>query len=160
MKPLTNALLLLLQIAAIASSSLSSLSAAGESPPSGITCADSSSSLQLNECLTPGKAICSSNGSWAFGIDEADQRIKLWQGDQVRFSIAFICLFLFWKACNGTTQASISSRCLLRFLCRLDEELGCVIMHEETNQMKDHRWHISVAHHHYSLGRLSVVPFF
>ena len=91
MKPSTNALLLLLQIDAIASSSLSSLSAAGESPPSGITCADSSSSLQLNECLTAGKAICSSNGSWAFGIDPADQRIKLWHGDQVRFIVA--CLF-------------------------------------------------------------------
>ena len=88
MKPSTNALLLL-QIAAVALSTPSSLAAA-ESLPAGVTCADSSS-LQLNECLTAGKAICSSNGSWAFGIDPADQRIKLWHGDQVRFIVA--CLF-------------------------------------------------------------------
>ena len=86
MKPSTNALLLLLQIAALTSSSL----AAAESLPSGITCADSSS-LQLNECLTVGEAICSPSEGWAFGIDPADQRIKLWHGDQVRFIVA--CLF-------------------------------------------------------------------
>ena len=98
MKPSTNALLLLM-VAAIASSP-SSLAAA-DGPPAGITCTDPSL-LQLNECLTAGNAICS-KGGWAFGIDPADQRIKLWEGGQVRFSIAFICSFLFWKACSGTT---------------------------------------------------------
>ena len=86
MKPSTNsgspsAALLLLQIAAITSSS-SSLAAAG------VTCADSSS-LQLNECLTPGNAICSPSEGWAFGIDATDQRIKLWEGDRTRKTVLF-----------------------------------------------------------------------
>ena len=88
MKPSANALLLL--IAASASSS-SSLAAAADSPPAGVTCTDSSS-IQLNECLTAGNAICSPSEGWAFGIDPADQRIKLWKGDQVRFSFAVGCL--------------------------------------------------------------------
>ena len=87
MKPSTNALLLLLLIAASVSSS-SSLAAAADSPPAGVTCAGDLSSLQLNECLTAGNAICSPSGGWAFGIDPADQRIKLWKGDQVRFRFA------------------------------------------------------------------------
>ena len=71
MKPSANALLLLL-IAASASSSSSSSLAAADSSPAGVTCTDSSS-LQLNECLTAGNAICSSSEGWAFGIDPADQ---------------------------------------------------------------------------------------
>ena len=90
MKPSANALLLL--IAASVSSS-SSLAAAADSPPAGVACAAADpSSLQLNECLTAGNAICSPSEGWAFGIDPADQRIKLWKGDQVRFSFAVGCL--------------------------------------------------------------------
>ena len=92
MKPSTNALLLLM-VAAIASSP-SSLAAADGLLPAGVTCADasssSSSSLQLNECLTAGKAICSPSEAWAFGIDPADRRIKLWHGGQVRF--IYLCI--------------------------------------------------------------------
>ena len=42
-----------------------------------------SSILSMGRCLTPGNAICSSGGSWAFGIDPTDQRIKLWEADRV-----------------------------------------------------------------------------
>ena len=95
MKFSTNALLLLQLFAAIASSS--TLLAAADSPPAGITCVafhldETTTSLQMNECLTAGNAICSSDGSWAFGIDPIDQRIKLWEGDQVRF---YLCIYLF-----------------------------------------------------------------
>ena len=100
MKPSANALLLLL-IAASASSSSSSSLAAADSSPAGVTCTDSSS-LQLNECLTAGNAICSSSEGWAFGIDPADQRIKLWKGDQVRN----ICGWLF-----DTMQSTRGARC-------------------------------------------------
>ena len=39
--------------------------------------------LHMGQCLTSGDAICSSTGSWIFGIDPADRAIKLWEGDQV-----------------------------------------------------------------------------
>ena len=46
---------------------------------------ETTNSLQMNECLAAGNAICSSNGKWAFGIDAADQRIKLWEDDRVSY---------------------------------------------------------------------------
>ena len=131
MKPSTNALLLLLlQIATIASSSLSSSSslADGQSPPSGVTCADSSS-LNLNECLTPGKAICSSNGKWVFGIDETDHRIKLWQGDQVRFIFEFFIVCITQASRRSSTENLVAR--IMRPYKRDEADEGC------------HRWHIS-----------------
>ena len=101
MKPSTNnsgsqaAAVLLIAIA----SSSSSLAAAADSHPAGVTCVDPSS-LQLNECLTAGNAICSPSEGFAFGVDPADQRIKLWEGGEVRLSFAF-----FFFADNDTTQA-------------------------------------------------------
>lgn len=93
MKPSTNnsgsQAAALLLTAAIASSSSSLAAAAADdsntSSPAGVTCVDPSS-LRLNECLTAGNAICSPGGGWAFGVDPADQRIKLWEGDEVRTS--------------------------------------------------------------------------
>lgn len=42
------------------------------------------STLQMGQCLTAGDAICSSTGSWVFGIDPTDRMIKLWRGNNVR----------------------------------------------------------------------------
>ena len=81
-----------LLLIAIASRSSSSLAEAADSHPAGVTCVDPSS-LQLNECLTAGNAICSPSEGFAFGVDPADQRIKLWEGGQVRLSIALVFLF-------------------------------------------------------------------
>ena len=77
----------------IAIASSSSLAAAvdtttSSNSPAGVTCVDPS--LHFNQCLTAGSAdgypnaICSPSGGWAFGVDPADQRIKLWEGNQVR----------------------------------------------------------------------------
>ena len=98
MKPSTNnsgsqaAALLLIAIA----SSSSSPAAAADSHPAGVACVDPSS-LQLNKCLTAGNAICSPSEGFAFGVDPADHRIKLWEGGQVRLSISFC--FVFWLVC-------------------------------------------------------------
>jgi hypothetical protein len=78
------ALLLLLLLAA-AVPSLANADEFAPHPP--ITCVsdekDGPNSLRLGQCLTAGDAICSSMGSWAFGIDPTDRMIKLWQGDRV-----------------------------------------------------------------------------
>ena len=92
MKPSTNnsgsqaAALLLIAIAS------SSPAAAADSHPAGVTCVDPSS-LQLNECLTAGNAICSPSEGFAFGVDPTDHRIKLWEGGQVRLGFAFVLFF-------------------------------------------------------------------
>ena len=39
--------------------------------------------LRMGQCLTSGDAICSSTGSWVFGIDPADRSIKLREGNRV-----------------------------------------------------------------------------
>ena len=135
MKPSTNALLLLLQIAAITSSSL----AAGESLPAGVTCADSSS-LQLNECLTAGKAICSPSEAWAFGIDPADRRIKLWHGDQVRFVVA--CLFC---CVHNAGEQKKPSTCIIH--TDPTENLVTCIYTKEENKMKDTCTIVGISHH-------------
>ena len=46
---------------------------------------DATAALGMDECLTPGYAICSPSphGGWAFGIDPVDGRIKLWEGERV-----------------------------------------------------------------------------
>ena len=41
------------------------------------------STLRMGQCLMAGDAICSSTGSWAFGIDPTDRMIKLWEGGRV-----------------------------------------------------------------------------
>ena len=96
------ALALVVAFAPSASSSSWSAAAAVAGRPPVICVAfhsdEATASLQMDECLTAGNAICSSNGSWAFGIDPADQRIKLWQGNRVSFIYMygrfFIVLFV------------------------------------------------------------------
>ena len=44
-----------------------------------------SSTLGMGRCLQSGDAICSSTGSWAFGIDRTDGTVKLWEDDRVSF---------------------------------------------------------------------------
>ena len=45
----------------------------------------SESTLGMGRCLKSGDAICSSTGSWAFGIDRTDGTVKLWEDDRVSF---------------------------------------------------------------------------
>lgn len=86
----TAALMLALAVAIAPSSTAAAqmLPAAAGRPP--VTCVafhpdEMTTSLQMKECLTAGNAICSSNGSWAFGIDPTDQQIKLWEDNRVSF---------------------------------------------------------------------------
>ena len=102
---ITAALMMALAVA-IAPSSTAAAAAAGRPP---VTCVafhpdETTTSLLMNKCLTAGNAICSANGSWAFGIDPTDQQIKLWEGNRVRFihiSLGFFdsCNFLRQHAC-------------------------------------------------------------
>ena len=50
----------------------------------GLTGFGSFNTLPIGKRLNAGEAICSSTESWAFGIDPADQMIKLWEGNNVR----------------------------------------------------------------------------
>ena len=63
------------------------LAAAGELPVDCVAFQDSGSSpestLGMGRCLESGDAICSSTGSWAFGIDRTDGTVKLWEDDRV-----------------------------------------------------------------------------
>lgn len=135
MKPSTNnsrsqaaAALLLIAIA----SSSSTPAAAADSHPSGVTCVDPSS-LQLNDCLTAGNAICSPSEGFAFGVDPTDRRIKLWEGNQVRLSFAFVLIFGF--ACSDTQRQAPEAN-----VCELSTTRRRILsdMHNYTREM-DHQ---------------------
>ena len=76
-----------MKITSIALAALPLAAAAGELPVACVAFQDSGSSpestLGMGRCLESGDAICSSTGSWAFGIDRADGTVKLWEDGRV-----------------------------------------------------------------------------
>ena len=48
--------------------------------------------LGMGQCLKSGDAICSSTGSWAFGIDRTDGTVKLWEDDRVSFRLLLLMI--------------------------------------------------------------------
>jgi len=61
------------------------LASSSSAAPADVECLDATAALGMDECLTPGYAICSPSphGGWAFGIDPVDGRVKLWEGERV-----------------------------------------------------------------------------
>jgi hypothetical protein len=68
------------------------------------------STLRMGQCLKPGDAICSSTGSWAFGVDRTEGTVKLWEGDRVsRFECVSVLARIFDAAAYSCGSAIISN---------------------------------------------------